>query len=548
MSARPPKRRDPNFPLPSSPHDAIYREIAEQMRLGDLRLARVFALNDFWFFMRHVLTVGKLICKDRHSDHFGKPWYDHPSLFERAREFQADPYGYLDLEPRYHFKTSEKTQSHALWEFADDVDLRQMLITRKLSRMASPIFSQPKREMENNPLLHALFPDVFWRNPQQEAPLWRDDALTLRVTGNPNEPSLSIAGLTTGATSAHVDVRRWDDIVTEESVSSKEEIERTTAAWQNFAGTVSDETFDIYTGTHWAVNDTYRTILDMGVVKLRRRDVYKADGETPALRSREWCEKVRISMGPYRWACQMRNSPVAAGNQSFDVAWMRYDELDPEERAKKCRVYIFAETATAKKGSDYTVIWVIGLGRGVPFGTYYVLDAYRDRSGLITFGEELFKRVEKWRPEYVFVEQVGAMRDVDYMRHLMQQKGTSFRIIEIDEKTKKEDNILRLVPLFEAGRVVMPRSIIGRTEGRPVNLIESFRNDEYVEWTPSSGSTHDDMLDLLSKIAAPKIRPYLRFPDRVGVRNEAGEERRGPSLYKRAKRRRVSSGSTGWSM
>lgn len=547
MPARPPRRRDPNWPLPESPHDAIYREVLAQMKAGDFRLAREVALNDFWFTCRHVLSVGRLICKDRHSPHYRKPWYDHPWLFKRNREFQREPYGYLDLEPRYHFKTSEKTQSHTIWEWFDDPELRQMLVTYKLTRQASPIFLQIMKELENNPLLPALFPDVFYRDPRKESPQWTESAIVVRREGNPHEPSAWIAGITTGATSSHPDIRRWDDIVTEETVRSKEEIERTTAAWQDFAGTVSDETFDCYTGTHWAVNDSYRTILDMGAIKLRRRDLYEADGETPVLRSREWCNKVRIDMGPYRFACQMRNSPVGAGQQSFDVTWLRYDELDPEERAKKCRVYLFAETATAKKGSDYTVIWVLGLGRGVPFGTYYVLDVYRDRAGLVTFGEELFKRVEKWSPEYVFLEQVGAMRDHDYLKLLMQQKGTTFRILEIDEKTKKEDNILRLVPLFEAGRIVMPRSIIGRTEGRPVNLIESFRNDEYVEWTPTSGSTHDDMLDLLSKIAAPKIRPYLRFPNRVGLHVPPPDEPKRRSIYQR--RKRSTTGQAGaWAM
>lgn len=519
-------RRDPTWPLPDSPDSPVYAEILERARRGDWRMFVLQALNDFWFFARWVSSVGKMLCGDTNlPEHYGKPWLDHRWLFDRCREIQASPDGHLDLWPRFHFKTTLITILFTIWELADNPNLRFAFITNKIAKSGESFLGGVKKELERNAEMYSsVFWWAFWRDPGSDCRrakvAWSEEEITVMREDGAREPSIIVGSLEAGLTSGHYDRRVWDDLVTEMSVASREQIQVTTQRWRDFAGTAADDTKDRYVGTHWAVNDTYRDILDLGAAKLRRHDVIDKDGK-PVLRSREWLEKMYLHMGPYGAACQLRNSPVQAGLQTFNIAWFRYDDVEPKDRRRRTRVYILADTAGSKKlsmsrrQSDYNQMIVVGLGRGVPRGKVYVHDAVRDRMGLVRFGEELFRLVELWRPEYVFLEQFGAARDGDYLRQRMIDVGLTFKLIEFSERLPKEARIQRLQPLFAAGDIIFPRYIGCTTDERRHNWVESFKNDEYSVWDPAGGARYDDGLDTLAQLTSPELRPYLRFPDNV---------------------------------
>ena len=454
-----PKWRDPNWLLPDSPASPVYAEILKLRDEGDRTLFALAALNDFWFFCRFVARAGEFKRDEVGHPLDGHSWFDDPWIFERCRDMQAHPDGRMRLWPRFYFKTTLETQLHTLWDLLDNPSLRFGIITYKVDKIGETFLSGIKEECERNGSLYevgedllGIFPEravnPFWKDAQKECRqngvAWNDSMLTLNRISGAREPSIVVTSLVAPITAFHFDVRVWDDIVAEDAVRSKEAIDDTTDRWRNFAGTVAENTADRYVGTRWAVNDTYQAIIDLGDVVLDHQPLYGEDGVTPNLRSIEWVEKLRVQLGPYRFACQMLNQPMAAGLQTFDVSWIRYDDLDTRERASRCNRYMFAETATSKKGGDYCVIWVVGLGRGVPQGNYYVLDLVRDRMSMIVFVDELFAKVESWKPSMVFLEQVGAMRDIDYIRQKQRLDGFDFRIVSVDDKTKKEDRIQRL--------------------------------------------------------------------------------------------------------
>lgn len=511
--------RAPKWKLLDSPDSPVYEEVLSRAREGDRDLFRATCENDFWFFVRHCLTLGQVRCGDPHlTEWYGRPWFDHPWLFEYCREIQEDPDGNLTLKPRFHFKTALETQSYPLWELLKNPDLRFLIITYKIEKVGDSFLGHIKREAEINELLPATWPHVFWERPQTQAPEWSMTALCFPRSLNPKEPTFAVTSLKTGATSTHVDRRIWDDIVTQDAVRSRMAIDDTTELWRKFAGTAADHTVDRYVGTHWAVNDTYRYILDLGAAKLRYGDVYEEDGVTPVLRSKEWVDKIRLQLGSYNFNAQLRNMPVAASLQTFDLGWIRHYDEDRDEIAKKLNVYIFIDTARSEKGNDpdYTAISTVGLGRGVPHGNYYGLDLCRDRMGLVRLTEQLFDLVERWKPLCVYIEQVGGMRDIEHIKHEMVRQGFSFRIKDIQERLKKEDRIQRLQPIMEAGRFYLPRGgIIGQMDGRKVDFIQVLKAEELMDWNPIHGAPqHDDMLDSLAWIASPAVK--LRFPEKYG--------------------------------
>lgn len=521
--------RDPSWQLPDSPHSELYDEALAKIEEGDIALYSELGLHDFYFFVRHILTLGKVLCKDPHHPFlYGKPWFDHPWLFKRCREIQAEPDGFLDLWPRYHFKTALITQSYPLWELAADSSLTFAIITYKKELAGESMIIQPKNEMQDNHLLPMLYPESFWRDPERQSPLWKADALCLPRALNPKEPTFCVLSVGAGGTSYHVDRRLWDDLVTEKAVENRQAIDKVTNSWKSFTGIAADDTRDRACGTHWAVNDTYRYILDLGAWKLRYHDLYEDDGVTPVLRSKEWCDDWKLKMGSFNFAAQMRNRPASAQVQGFKLEWWNtFDEVT-EDRAKGCNIYIFVDTARVDKpNSDYSAIAVVGLMRGVPLGTFNVLDLYRDRMGLVQTTDLLFQLVDKWNPLGVFVEQVGAARDVEHFKQEMSLRKTSFRLWDVSERLPKEERIRRLQRSFEAGRFYFPRYIFGMSDGKKVDMVEMFRREEFLEWTPESGSTHDDLLDVLAWCVSPKLKDRLKFPSRIPERFLVNDTYRG---------------------
>jgi len=508
--------RDPRWPLPDRPDHPYYQEIVAHIRgTGDYGLYRESCLNDLYFTIRYCLTLGQLLCDDPFLKRwYQRPWFDHPWLFDRCREVQAEPDGMLDLWPRYHFKTAIITQSLTLWELMDQPDLRFLLVTEKEEDVGEGFIGLIKRECEENELLPTTFPGTFWENPKREAPIWTADRLCMKQSLNPKEPSIALASLKAGKTSYHVHRRVVDDIVNEWSTRTRQAIEDTTKGFRQLSGTAADYVANRLTGTHWAVNDTYRVLLDDRIVRLRYHDVFEADEQTPVLRSKEWVEERYKEMGRDHFNCVMRNRPMLSGLQTFNLEWFGYYEEPPEECRRGKNVYIFCDTARAeKKDSDYTVIWVVGLGAGVPQGYYYALDMVRDKMGLVRFTDTIFDLVETWRPLCVVMETMGAGRDSQHLEEKMRERNLRFRIIEYQERIKKQDRIRRLQAPMEAGRIFLPsQGIRGITDGRSCDLLHVWKEKEVAYWTPTGGTDYDDGLDCLAQLTSPKLKSVLKFP------------------------------------
>lgn len=447
---------------------------------------RHYCKNDLFF----LLTAG---C--------GRHDVDRDWLFHRCNEVNARPDGYLDLWAREHYKSTIITFGKTIQDLLCNPELTVGILSYNRST-AKRFLRQIKLEFENNSRLKKWFPDVLWDNPQREAPKWSEETgIILKRNGNPKEASIEAHGLVDGQpTSSHFGLVVYDDTVTRESVYTPEQIRRTNEAWELSLNIGTRGGAVRYIGTRYHFNDTYKLMMDRGAAIPRihpATDNGKFEGE-PVLLDRTELDKKRREMGEYTFGAQMLQNPVSESAQGFREEWFQvYQSLKPPFGNR----YILVDAANAKREhNDYTSMWVVELRDD---GNYYVIDGVRDRLNLTERTRALFHLHRKHKPIVVGYEKYGLMSDTDHMRYVMGVECYRFPIIELGGAIPKNDRIRKLIPLFQAGRVLFSHNIqYIDLLGKSHNLSTEFLQDEYLGFPVSS---HDDMLDCLARITMPEL-------------------------------------------
>lgn len=469
--------------LPSGPHlyPRLLSSLQEQSPEQQVAILRWMAQNDLFFLLTRVL--GRMDAN--------RQW-----IFERCREVQASPNGNLDLWARFHYKSTIITFALTIQDILRDPEVTVGIFSHTRP-IAKAFLRQIKREFEQNTLLQSLFPDVLYERPDIQSPQWTEDGgIIVRRSSNPKEATLEAHGLVDGApVSRHFSTLVYDDVVTKDSVTNPEQIKKTTEALELSYALGTETSVRRMVGTRYHANDTYATVLARGTMRSRCYPATKdgTDAGEPVLISGETLAKYRRDMGPYTFAAQMLQNPTADKSSGFKREWLRF--FDQSDGGGMNR-YIVVDPANEKKrSSDHTAMWVIGLGGD---SNYTILDFVYDKLSLKERADWLLKLHREWKPLRVGYEKYGKDSDIDHMRYVQDQVNYRFEITELGGRLSKNDRIRRLVPLFEQGRIYLPRAIYyTQHDGRQVNLIEEFLIHEYDAFPVAR---HDDALDALSRI------------------------------------------------
>ena len=480
----------------SLPFDDVVRFWEEFQKSGKIEsTVRVLALHDLYYLL--VKVCGR---KDM-LNHFA---------FARCREVEANPDGYLDLWAREHWKSTIITFGLTIQDILKDPDVTFGIFSHTRP-IAKAFLRQIMRELEGNRTLQACFPDVVWGAQIKDAPKWsEDDGIVVRRKANPKESTIEAWGLVDGQpTSKHFNKLLYDDIVVRDTVTSPEMIQKTMEALEaSYNLGVTDGGIRRMAGTRWHFNDPYRTVIERGSFKAREHP--GREGGTEEGRSVWWSEETHIAkrrdMGPYTYAAQILLNPKADALQGFKREWLRHYDTIGVPQMKRMNKYILVDSAnTKRKDSDYTAMWVVGLGVD---GNYYVLDMVRDRLNLSERTDRLFVWHQKYKPRQVRWERYGMMADIEHIKREQESRNYRFDVREVAGQTSKDDRIRRLLPLFEQGRLYLPKSRhVTDWQKNTIDLVHTFIEEEYY---PFPVGLHKDMLDSLARICEPDLK--LDFP------------------------------------
>ena len=151
--------------------------------------------------------------------------------------------------------------------------------------------------------------------------------------------------------------------------------------------------------------------------------------------------------------------------------------------------------SSKKKGSDYTVFEVVGLG---PDRMYYTIDRVRGRLSLTERADTLFALHREYQPLGVGYEQYGMQADIEHFKDRMERENYRFKITALGGQVAKADRIKALVPVFEQERWLELETCWRiNHEGVNEDLTRIFIDEEYLAFPVGA---HDDMLDCRARI------------------------------------------------
>lgn len=571
-------------------HKRVEKAWEEAKKTGDeLEFIRQKVLSDVYFLLYYVLERKDVLYEEWWEnetrdidgievplgegdelvkDQFGKViesdkgrlwrWY-RPFLFERCKEVQKNPDGYLDIWARDHYKSTIITYAMTIQEILKNPEITICIYSYNVST-AQKMLNQIKNVLGGNSILIACFPDILFQNTNvlswkdefgtSHKMEWSDNGFNVKRLGNPKEHTLECSGLVTGQkTGGHYDLLIYDDVVTPESVATTSQIKKTTSQFEMSLNTGSTARMRIrMIGTRYALSDTYETILKNGTVKLRKYSCFDEDGH-----SRLYSDTV------LRWklsrmhgvvvASQMYCDPQANSSFNFLEEWLgdrvRFSEIDVDT----WNWYIICDPAMkVSEDADYTVFIAVGV-RGVGSDKHYlVAGMVYDKLDLVGKQKKLFAMVNRFTNKRskptVFYERVSMQSDIQHYQDIMVREGNMFTIIEASGKPKinygmastgsnikyKDLRISALVPLLKSGKVRFVESdYYTNYKGENDNMIQTFIEEEYLKYPYGD---HDDGLDCLSRIADLDVGAQLAgYDERQNLLNAKKPKTKGIDYY-----------------
>lgn len=401
----------------------------------------------------------------------------HPWLFDRCREVQENPDSYLDLWSRGHYKSTTITFAKTIQDILINPEIT-IGIFAHTRPIAKGFLRQIKRELETNKDLQELFPDILYAEPHKEAMQWSEDGgLIVKRRTNPKEATLEAWGLVDGQpTSKHYRLRVYDDVVTRESVTTKEQIDKTTDAWELSQNLGMEGGIIRVIGTRYHLADTYATMIERKSIIPRIHTAThngRMDGNPVFLTQKAWNDVLRDTSRSTIASQQLQN-PLADEDATFRVEWLRPYEVRP----RTLNVYIMCDPSKGRNASsDNTAISVVGVSSS---GGRYLLDGYCHRMTLSQRWVALRDLYKKWSREpgvqliKVGYERYGAQSDDEYFqermlaenKNLPPEEKYEFPIHELNwtlEGTKGEQGkttrVERLEPDFRNARFFLPLAV-----------------------------------------------------------------------------------------
>lgn len=362
-----------------------------------------------------------------------------------------------------------------------------------------------KDQIDNNDVLKLICTDKkgkYILEPDKNAAGgWTEDRILLkhRTKLGMKEPSLFVSAVDNNRTGLHPDVIIMDDLVSEATVTTVEQRNKTKTHYRFSLSLLERNGLQVVIGTRYHMDDLYDDLLQNTGFNCIVRPAILPNGKCyfPTKYPKEVLEELKRDQGADIFNSQYMLDPTNSDDAVFRVGNINYyldEEMALERDTGAYRgkvqfqqVFVLTDLAiTQGKRSDYTVIMILGITWDKKI---YVIDYIRDKLTPSDILKSIFEMYDKAR-KYGYVRGVG-VETVAFQKVMMylikdeaKRRGISIPLIELKANKDKTLRINGLVPLVDSGDIYM--------SPRHVELKNEMREFPF--------GKHDDLVDTLAYI------------------------------------------------
>ena len=344
------------------------------------------------------------------------------------------------------------------------------------------------------------------------------------------EDNIEAVGVDTEITGGHWQVAKKNDLVTEKSVNTEDQIKKTLDWDSRFNKGHFDQLnqpLQDYEGTRYHHVDLYSLLKNNPQIKLSETTIIKdmdkfREGDDsqiahPERYNRKDIEDLMNDM--WVFMCQLMLRPEDPEKNQFNKGMIQYFDTIPEG----CFNYLLIDPATAKKKkSDYTVMLVVSVIVINDKVCKFIRDGIRDKIDSKKRVDTAIELSKKYDVKGIGWEAIGFQEtDCFYFEEKRRKEGLRTIATEIkSHATAKEDRIRGLIPEYASGEWYWPEKgkIVRKSQfsGKAYDLTEQLE----LELVDFPLSQHDDLFDAQTFLNRLDIqKPVLKevLPEREGL-------------------------------
>ena len=358
-------------------------------------------------------------------------------------------------------------------------------------------------------------------------------SLNNRTDWNVDEQNLEAVGVDTEITGRHWQVAKKDDLVTEKSVNTAEQILKTMKWDETFnIGHFHDAKFPVqdYSGTRYHFADMYSVKKNDPKIKLVEIPIMNSDTGEITHPERYGIEDINdLKKDMWVFNCQMMLKPEDPAKMTFKKEMIQTYEGIPED----LNFYLIVDPASKrKKKSDYTAMLVVGINSE---GHRYIVDGIRDKLNPAQRIDAAVELARRWNIKESGWEEVGLGDDNFYLEERRRKEHLFFTVTPVKTmQVAKEDRIRNiLVPEYASHKWFWPaRGKLVKYSlfhGRNFDLMELLE-EEFMQFPLAQ---HDDLMDcqtFLNQLSIVKpvrnekvIKSGLTLGEYVRIREEKNQ-------------------------
>lgn len=324
-----------------------------------------------------------------------------------------------------------------------------------------------------------------------------------------DEATIMAVGVDTEITGGHWQVVKKNDLVTEDSINTVEQVKKT-VDWDNIfnLGHFDDpqRTLQDYEGTRYHFSDLYSVklsdqrikVIDIPLLKDKNSDNLSLENiSNPRRFTAENIQELKKDM--WYFNCQLLLNPDDPAKRQFSRDMIIYYDAIP----RGSNFYLLVDPASRrKKRSDWTVMLVVALGWLEGRARKFVCDGIRDKLDPKQRVDSALELAKKWNIKGCGWEAVGFQEtDCFYLEEARRKERLYFTLEEVKSHTvAKEDRIRSLIPDFSQHNWLWPqkgsRERMSVIEGRKYDLTTEME----LEMMHFPNCEHDDLLDAMTFI------------------------------------------------